>query len=90
MPALSAYTVGMQYTLRKVPREVDQALRRQAKKEGKSLNEIAIEALARGAGVNALISTNHDLDFAIGTWIDDPEFDKAINDQRQIDADLWK
>ncbi len=90
MPTLSAYRVGMQYTLRKIPREVDRALRQKARKEGRSLNEVAIEALKRGAGIDGEIAKNHDLDFAIGTWIEDPEFEKSINDQRQIDPDLWK
>ena len=80
----------MQYTIRKVPHEVDKALRRKARKEGKSLNEIAIEALARGAGVETVVTENRDLEFAIGSWIEDPEFDKTIDDQRQIDPDMWK
>lgn len=80
----------MQYTLRKIPRDLDQALRRKAKKEGRSLNEVAIEALSRGAGINGPIVKNHDLDFAIGTWVQDPQFDKAIEEQRRIDPDLWK
>ncbi|HTW95613.1 MAG TPA: hypothetical protein VMD30_12500 [Tepidisphaeraceae bacterium] len=80
----------MQYTLRKVPREVDKALRQKAKREGRSLNEIAIEALIRGVGIEQKVPQNHDLDFAIGTWVEDPEFEKAIEDQRRIDPDMWK
>jgi hypothetical protein len=80
----------MQYTLRKIPRELDQALRRKAKKEGRSLNEVAIEALAKGSGIDRAVQENQDLDFAIGTWVEDAEFDKAIEDQRRIDQDLWK
>jgi hypothetical protein len=90
MPASTAYTVGMQYTLRKVPRDVDKALRQKARSQGRSLNEIAIEALTRGAGIERGIAKNHDLDFAIGTWVEDPEFEKSISDQRRIDPDLWK
>jgi hypothetical protein len=88
MPAFVEYSVGMQYTLRKIPSEVDKALRRRARKEGKSLNEVAIEALSRGAGVE-MTAQNHELDFAIASWTEDPEFDKAMENQRQIDADLW-
>jgi hypothetical protein len=33
---------------------------------------------------------HHDLDFMIGTWVEDPEFDKAIADQRRIDPEDWK
>ena len=43
VPACVAYTAGMQYTLRRIPRDLDKALRQRARKEGRSLNEIAIE-----------------------------------------------
>jgi plasmid stability protein len=78
----------MQYTIRKIPGELDRALRRRARKEGKSLNEVAIEALSRGAEIDAG-AQNHELDFAIASWVEDPEFDKAMEKQRQIDPDLW-
>jgi len=84
------YTVCMQYTLRKIPHDVDKALQQKARIQGRSLNEVAIEALMRGAGIEWGIEKNHDLDFAIGTWVEDPEFEKSISDQRQIDSDLWK
>jgi predicted nucleotidyltransferase len=80
----------MQYTLRKIPRRLDQALRRKARKEGRSLNEVAIEALALGAGMEGAIGSNHQLDFAIGTRVQDRKFDRAIREQRQIDPELWK
>ena len=66
----------MQYTLRKIPREVDKALRQKAKQEGKSLNQVAVEALARGASVDPVRPKFRSLDFLIGTWVEDPEFDK--------------
>jgi predicted nucleotidyltransferase len=90
MPALDAYIVGMQYTLRKIPADLDKTLRQKARKDGRSLNEIAIEALTHGAGIGAAIMKNHDLDFAIGTWVEDAEFDKSMADQRRIDPELWK
>jgi len=45
---LHAYNECMQYTIRQVPRNLDEALRRAARERGKSLNEVTIEALARG------------------------------------------
>lgn len=51
MPALCRYNAGMQYTIRQVPKAVDRAFRARAKAEGKSLNQLAIEALALQAGV---------------------------------------
>lgn len=42
----------MQYTIRQVPKAVDKALRVKAKREKKSLNQLAVEALSRAAGVD--------------------------------------
>jgi hypothetical protein len=79
-----------QYTIRNVPRVVDRALRRRAERLSKSLNEVAVDALARGAGVEQEAKEQHDLDFLFGTWVDDPAVDAALGDQRSIDKDLWK
>jgi hypothetical protein len=80
----------VQYTLRNIPKDLDKALRRQARKEGRSLNQIALEALMRGAGIGSEVTKNHDLDFLIGTWVEDPEFDKVVEDMRRIDPEMWK
>ena len=54
----------MQYTIRKVPKSVDKAFRAKAKAEGKSLNQLAIEALAQRAGVGgAAAAPKRDLSF---------------------------
>jgi hypothetical protein len=79
----------MQYTLRKVPRAVDAKLRRRARAERKSLNTVALEALARGAGVDAM-AARRDLADIAGTWVDDAEFDRAIAAQHRIDRRLWR
>ena len=36
------------------------------------------------------MARNHDLDFAIGSWVEDAEFERTIEDQRKIDVDMWK
>jgi hypothetical protein len=80
----------MQYTIRNIPPEVDKALREKAKAEGKSLNQILVDALRQGLGLNGQGAIHHDLDFLIGTWVEDTEFDKAIAEQDQIDPEIWK
>lgn len=80
----------MQYTIRNVPKTLDAMLRDRARKEGKSLNEMVIEALARAMGFSKEPVRQRDLSGIAGTWIDDPEFDRAIEDQDQIDEDLWR
>ena len=80
----------MQYTIRNIPRALDAMLRDRAKKEGKSLNEIVIEALARAMGFSQEAVPHRDLSGFAGTWVEDPEFDRAIEDQDRIDEDLWR
>jgi hypothetical protein len=80
----------MQYTIRDIPPILDSELRRRAKTEGKSLNSVAIEALVRGAGLGEEPVRYRDLSDIAGTWVDDPEFDRAIADQDRIDEDLWR
>jgi plasmid stability protein len=90
MQARSAYRAGMkQYTLRNVPADVDRALRRTAREQGKSLNQVAIETLGRAVGV-AEPRKRRDLSDLVGTWLDDPETAAALEDQRRIDPESWR
>jgi hypothetical protein len=79
----------MQYTVRNIPERLDQRLRDRAKQEGISLNRVLVEALSRGVGPEEP-RVYHDLDFIIGTWVEDPAFDEAMRDFEQIDEEMWK
>lgn len=91
-----AYHVGMsrgnatgrQYTIRNVPAAVDKALRRTAAKSRRSLNDVALEALAKAAQVNA--PERRDLEAFFGSWVEDPEVDRALRAQREVDEALWR
>ena len=80
----------LQYTIRSVPASVDRALRNRARSEDKSLNQAALEALQRGAGLAPDIQVYTDLDDLIGTWESDPEFDRALAAQDVVDRRLWR
>ena len=80
----------MQYTIRNVPGSLDEALRQAAREQGKSLNEVAIEALARGAGITRERSRQRDLGEIAGTWREDPAFDSALAAQDVIDDEMWR
>ena len=80
----------MQYTIRKVPDRLDEALRRVARERGKSLNEAAIEALVRGAGVTGKRDRQRDLGDIAGTWHKDSAFDSALAAQDTIDEEMWQ
>ena len=79
-----------QYTIRRVPSRLDQELRRKAREEQRSLNEVALRALERGLGLAEEQPRYHDLDDLAGTWVDDPEFDRAIEAMDQVDPELWR
>jgi hypothetical protein len=80
----------MQYTIRNVPDRLDDALRRKAREQGKSLNEVMVEALALGAGLGESRCRRRDLGDIAHTWQEDSAFDNALAAQDAIDEDLWK
>jgi plasmid stability protein len=88
--ACTAYNDCMQYTIRNVPDALDEALRRIARERGKSLNEAALEALTRGAGVTGERDRQRDLADIAGTWRKDPAFDSALAAQDTIDEEMWR
>jgi hypothetical protein len=79
----------MQYTVRGIPTTVDKALRQRARAKGKSLNEVAIEALAEGIGLEAHLE-RRDLSDIVGTWKKDAAIEAALAAQDEVDEDLWK
>ena len=80
----------MQHTIRNIPDYLDSTLREAAREQGKSLNQVMVEALARGAGVAEHRVRQRDLSDLIGTWQEDPAFEAAIADQRRIDEEMWR
>lgn len=79
----------MQYTIRNIPDYLDAALRNLAREQGKSLNEAAVLALVRGAGLGEISIRKRDLGDIAGTWQEDPAFDSAIAEQQKIDESMW-
>jgi hypothetical protein len=80
----------MQYTIRGIPEAIDSAVRERAKAEGKSLNEVAVEALADGLGLGEGDVVRRDLSDVAGTWKRDSAVEAALADQDRVDADLWR
>lgn len=77
MDACIACKLCMQYTLRNIPNYLDAALRVSAREQGKSLNDVAVEALTRGAGL-------------AGSWRKDRDFDAALAAQDTVDEEMWR
>jgi len=80
----------IQYTIRKVPDEIDLRLRGQASREKCSLNGVVLDALACATGAKDEPVVFHDLDALIGSWVNDEGFDQAMNAFEQVDEERWQ
>jgi len=79
----------IQYTIRGVSTAVDRTARELARKKHCSLNTALLDVLSRSLG-SAKPEANHDLDDLAGTWVADPEFDRAMKVFESVDKDMWK
>ncbi len=79
----------MQYTIRNIPAEIDQALREQAAAERKSLNQVLIDVVTRGLGLAKKPKKLRDLSDIVDGPPLEPEVIQALEDQRRIDPELW-
>ncbi len=84
------YNQCMQYTIRNLPALLDEAIRKRAKEEGKSLNTVAVEALMQAFGLRGGAQVHRDLANLAGTWVEDAAVDEALEAQRGIDDEMWK
>jgi hypothetical protein len=79
-----------QYTIRGVSQRLDALARKRARRDGKSLNKTLLTALQKGLGFSKEHVRYSDLDDLAGTWVHDPEFDRAVEEMDRIDPELWK
>jgi hypothetical protein len=79
----------MDLTIHEIPAELDRALQAKAKAEGKSVNQVALEALSQRAGIPAPV-VYHDLDWFIGGKFIDDDSLKAIEEADVVHPDDWK
>ena len=78
-----------QYTIRGIPANIDKALRKRMRDEGKSLNTVALEALASGSNERR---PHRDLSYLIGSLSEKEAeaLSTEIQAQKTIDPDLWR
>ena len=79
----------VQYTLRGIPVEVDQALRKKARERSVSLNQLLVDELIHASGASSH-RRYRSLKRIAGRWKEDAEFDRALQAQRQIDWAVWR
>jgi antitoxin FitA-like protein len=82
-------TSSTQYTIRNIPPELDKAIKARAKRLGKSINQVALEALA---SVVDRSFPRRSLRNMPGAWSksEAERFDRFLEQHRAIDEELWK
>lgn len=81
-------------TLRKIPTELAEILEREAASARTSLNKTVLRLLEEATGLSGNDRGQrrfHDLDDLAGSWTSKQarEFDRSLDEQRQIDPDIW-
>ena len=82
-------------TLRGVDPQLAARLREEAEREGKSVNQTALDALRKQFGLSKsrrFTEVHRDLDHLFGRW-DEDEFariQQSIDSGRRIDPELWR
>jgi len=80
----------IQYTVRGVPGYLDSRLREYAREKTMSLNAALVDLLSAGLGLLRQRSRNEELVSLAGSWVEDPDMDKAFADMDRVDEDMWK
>ena len=77
-------------TIRNLPPEVAEALEREKRRRGESLNQTVIELLGQGLGVGGTRSNG--LAALAGGWDEEEfrQFETAVAPFEEIDAELWR
>lgn len=80
-------------TLRNIPPELQDAIRKRAGTYGLSLNKTVIRMLEEAAGqrTSAVPTLYHDLDHLAGTWsaAEAAAFEASLAEQRSVDPEIW-
>ena len=79
----------VQYTIRNIPKPVDQIIRKRAKTTGKSFNQTVVDLLIAEVGY---VHNKQDHSFS---WLKsslqlNAAYHEALADQSRIEEDMWK
>jgi hypothetical protein len=83
-------------TIRGIPADLEKAVKREAERNGLSLNRAFISVLERAVGGKSREKKkkvlHHDLDHLSGIWSREESavFEKNLRAQRKVDEELWK
>lgn len=75
----------MSLTISDIPEDLENALRQKAAHEGRTLAEVSLEALRKGVATADKLGRRRDLQDIVGSWVFDPETERALADQRSME-----
>lgn len=77
-------------TVRNVPEDVAEALEREKRRRGASLNQTVIDLLGQGLGVGS--ERSNGLRRLAGSWTEEEHrrFEEAVAPFEQVDPELWR
>ena len=77
----------MNLQIQNIPSQIDQALRARAQAQGKTVDQVALEAIEAGLGLRVSGTKQRDLSDIAGTWVEDPIFDEVRRSHEIIDPE---
>jgi hypothetical protein len=79
-------------TVRNLPSEVVEALDRERRRIGLSLNQTVVQLLQRALGIGAEVPPSNGLRRLAGSWSEEEfaEFERAVTDFERVDEDAWQ
>lgn len=79
-----------QLTIRGVSARVKKQLQSRAAREGVSLNSVLVDILNSATSCEPGERRFRDLSGIAGSWIEDEEFERAIEEQDRVDPSIWE
>ena len=85
-----------QFTVRDVPPEIEGRIIKEAQEKGISLNRAIISLLEKAVGTSRSTgrkkTVHRELDHLFGIWDEDEwaRFQKTLEQQREVEVELWK
>jgi len=79
-------------TVRDIPPELADALDKERRRRGKSLNKTVIQLLGQGLGVPVTAPRSNGIARLAGSWTleEHRQFEEAVAPSEQIDPELWR
>lgn len=81
-----------QMTLRQIPDQVGERIRKLSAENGESINKTTLKLLMKATGCEVAGRKKRDLSSLAGTWSkkEAEDFEEAVKIFEQVDEELWK